>query len=224
MDSVKTDLLTLLLETEAIKFGRFETKSGRTSPYFINLGQIADGQSILKLAGYYAQAIKENFGSQVDNIFGPAYKGISLAVASSIVWQQTKSGKALTFTFDRKEAKSHGEGGSLVGYSYKGGEKVVIVEDVLTRGTALTQAIPLITERGAQVCGVVIAVDRQEVGFAGQIAKQEIETTYGIPVVALLNWQEIVNELASHDYLGKRWIDAALLVEIEAYRREWSET
>jgi orotate phosphoribosyltransferase len=153
----------ILLESEVLRFGEFVTKSGRTSPYFFNTGNIDSGLVLAEAASFYAQKISETFGSEVTNLFGPAYKGIPLCVSVSEKLA-LKYGRDVSFTYNRKEAKDHGEGGTLVGHSYQPGDKVVIVEDVLTGGTSIRETMDLFRSIDVEVVGAIIGIDRQEKG------------------------------------------------------------
>lgn len=222
--SYKLPYLETLLESGVLRFGEFKTKSGRLSPYFFNTGLLDSGHRLGKVAGFYADAISERFGSAgVENLFGPAYKGIPLAVMTA-ERLGARLGKDVSFTFNRKEAKDHGEGGNLVGRAYKGGEKVVIIEDVITGGTSFRETFPILRAAKVDVVGFVVGIDRQEKGGTpGAVvsAMREVEDTYGVPGLALLDLSEIVAILTKAPVLGKRWIDADLKARIDAYRAQY---
>lgn len=219
--SIKQAYLECLLRCGVLRFGEFKTKSGRMSPYFFNTGRIDSGESLGEVAGYYADLIAERFGSRVDNLFGPAYKGIPLAVMTS-ARLAAKLGRDVSFTFNRKEAKDHGEGGSLVGRAYQGGEKVVVVEDVITGGTSFHETVPLLRRLGADVIGLVVGVDRQERGSkAGISAMREVGEQYGIPTASIITISEVVETLYDRKVLGQVWIDAPTHAFIDAYRAQY---
>ncbi len=218
----KLPYLEALLSSGVLRFGEFQTKSGRLSPYFFNTGRLDTGESLGRVAGFYAEAIAAHFGPKgVMNLFGPAYKGIPLAVMTSERLSQ-RLGREVSFTFNRKEVKDHGEGGSLVGRGYAGGEKVVIIEDVITGGTSFRETFPILRAAGVDVVGFVVGVDREERGTdPSKSALREVEDTYGVPGLALLKMTEIVAILEEKDVLGQRWIDPPTKARIAAYRAQY---
>lgn len=215
----KQRFLALLMEVGALKFGEFTLKSGRVSPYFFNLGVISDGQSLKVLAQCYAQALKLS-GWQFDTLFGPAYKGIPLsactAVALSDLADEAESdggNRAVAFAYNRKEAKSHGEGGRLVGDV--AGRKVVIVDDILTAGTAAREATQLLLDAGADVQGLLVALDRQEQGPDGQSATAALSADYGFPVASVAGLDDVIA------YLKAQTADSemsGMIEKLKAYR------
>jgi orotate phosphoribosyltransferase len=216
----KERFVELLLESGVLNFGSFKTKSGRLSPYFFNTGKFDSGQRLGKVADLYAESLKEHFGMGIDNLFGPAYKGIPLAVLTADRLAKLYR-KDISFTFNRKEAKDHGEGGLLVGHQYQGGEKIVIVEDVLTGGTSLRETELLLRRLDLQVLGIFVGIDRQEKGRGEMSAKKEIEQVYQAPVHSLVNMDEIVAILHNHSVLGRVWIDGDIKASIDAYRTQY---
>lgn len=206
-----------LLACEVLRFGSFKTKSGRMSPYFFNTGRFDSGQKIQKTAELYADLIADQFGGEVDNLFGPAYKGIPLAVATAQVLAQ-KLHRDVTFSFNRKETKDHGEGGGIIGYQYRGGEKVVVIEDVITGGTSLNETMPLLKRVGVEVLGLVVGVDRQEKGLSHLTAMEEVKQKWGIRGYSILTLEQIVKSLDRREFNGKIWIDQTLKLAIEEYR------
>jgi len=183
----RRDFIAFCFEQGVLSFGRFKTKSGRITPYFFNAGLFNSGATLDRLAQFYAEAILAS-GLQFDMLFGPAYKGIVLAASTAIAL--AREGRDVTFAFNRKEAKDHGEGGELIGAPLAG--RVLIVDDVLTAGTAVGESIALIARRGAVPCGVVISLDRMERGQGELSAIQEIERRYGIPVIAIASLDDLV--------------------------------
>jgi orotate phosphoribosyltransferase len=179
--------LDLALERQALRFGEFTLKSGRISPYFFNAGRFDSGAALAVLGDCYAQALQDS-GVACDMLFGPAYKGIALATVTATAL--AARGLDLPLAFNRKEAKTHGEGGSLIGARLCG--RVVIVDDVITAGTAIREAITLIREAGAEVAGVVIGLDRQERGQGELSASQEVERKFNIPVIAVARLAELL--------------------------------
>lgn len=185
------EFIDLILDRGVLRFGEFTLKSGRASPYFFNAGLINDGASLAKLGACYAEALLEaNAG--FDMLFGPAYKGIPLATATAIALAQ-HHGRNVPVAFNRKEAKSHGETGTLIGAPLAG--RVLIVDDVITAGTAVRESIGLIRAAGASPAGVLVALDRQERGQGRLSAVQEVQTTFGIPVVRIIALDDLIEHL-----------------------------
>lgn len=209
----QTAFLELALEHEVLKFGRFTLKSGRESPYFFNLGKISSGAAMNRLAAAYAAALNES-GIGFDMLFGPAYKGIPLATAVAGAFAQ-HYGRDLPYAYNRKEAKDHGEGGTLVGAPMQG-KRVVIVDDVLTAGTALREAVAMIRAAGATPVAAIIALDRMERGKGTQSAVSEMEADTGVRVLPLVRVTEV---LAYLDNAGVA--DAGVADAIRAYQNQY---
>jgi len=189
------DFLELALQRKALRFGEFTLKSGRISPYFFNAGLFDSGSALARVGRAYAHAAGSS-GIAFDMLFGPAYKGIALAAATAIALAEIQA-RDVPFAFDRKEAKTHGEGGLLIGAPMKG--RVLIVDDVITAGTAIRQSLELIRAQGATAAGVLIALDRQERGQGNLSAAQEVQAEFGIPVIAVARLDELlvlVDEMA----------------------------
>jgi len=205
-----TAFIKFALEKKVLQFGEFKTKAGRLSPYFFNLGNFNDGDSLKKLGEFYAQTI---INSQIrfDMIFGTAYKGIPLA--SSIAIALSQKNKNIPFSFNRKEKKNHGEGGEIIGSPIQG--NVLIIDDVISAGTSINHSVALIKELGGVPCGVVVAIDRQEKGESTLSAIQEVEKNHGIPVISLMNLNEIKNFLMSHEILSEN------LSALEDYQKRY---
>jgi orotate phosphoribosyltransferase len=182
------DFIELTLAREVLRFGEFTLKSGRLSPYFFNMGRIDSGAALAQLGRAYADALV-NSGLQVDMLFGPAYKGIALAAATAIALADQHR-RDLPWAYNRKEAKDHGEGGTLVGAPLKG--RVLIVDDVMTAGTAVRESLALIRAQGAIPAGVLIALDRQERGQGDRSAAQEVAADHGIPVIAITSLDDVL--------------------------------
>lgn len=193
----KEVFIDLAIRKQALKFGEFKLKSGRLSPYFFNAGFFNHGEDLAILGQCYASTLI-NCQAEFDMIFGPAYKGIPLGAAASMALY-TCHQRSVPFCFNRKEAKSHGEGGSLVGAPLAG--KVMIVDDVITAGTAIRESIDLIKSSGAEPAGVLIALDRQEKGQSDLSAIQEVERDYQIPVYAIINLSDLQDYLGNHSDL-----------------------
>jgi orotate phosphoribosyltransferase len=199
------------LELGVLKFGQFQLKSGRTSPYFFNTGLFNSGASLDKLGQFYAQALI-NAKVEIDVLYGPAYKGIPLASSTAIAYSRMKSD--LPFAFNRKEAKDHGEGGVLVGAPLQG--KVWIIDDVITAGTSVRESVEIIRGAGASVAGVVIALDRQEKGQNQLSAVQEVAAQFDLPVISIISLENII------DYIALTEPDSEKLAIIHAYRQEYA--
>ncbi|MDP3294243.1 MAG: orotate phosphoribosyltransferase [Nevskia sp.] len=205
MKPYQTTFLDLALKAEVLKFGSFTLKSGRVSPYFFNLGRIASGAALRDLGKAYAEALIAH-GVDFDLLFGPAYKGIPLAAAVSIAYAEL-TGRDLPFAYNRKEAKDHGEGGVLVGADVAG-QRVVVVDDVLTAGTALRESHALLSRAGARPVLAITALDRQEVGTNGRSAVAELLEKTGLQVVSLVTVQDLLGYL--HEQGGRTEVVAAI--------------
>jgi orotate phosphoribosyltransferase len=187
------EFIELVIARQVLRFGQFTLKSGRVSPYFFNAGLISDGAALSSLGASYAQAIVDS-GLGYDMLFGPAYKGIPLATATAIALSN-RHGRSVPVAFNRKEVKSHGEGGSLIGAPLTG--RVLIVDDVITAGTAIRESIDIIRAAGATPAGVVLALDRQERGQGALSAVQEVQTAFSIPIVRIITLGDIIEHLES---------------------------
>jgi len=204
------DFIALACRKGVLRFGAFVTKAGRNSPYFFNAGLFDDGASFRELCGYYARTIRAS-GVGFDMLFGPAYKGIPLVVGTAI--RLAEDGVDLPFAFNRKEAKDHGEGGTLIGAPLKG--RVLILDDVISAGTSVRESVELIRAAGAAPAGVVIALDRMERGKGSLSAVQEVKESFGIPVIAVATLEDLIGYLANSPDL------AANLEAVKAYREQY---
>jgi orotate phosphoribosyltransferase len=187
MNDFRQQFLDFALAREVLRFGEFTTKAGRKSPYFFNAGLFSDGASLGRLGEFYADALIAS-GIGYDQLFGPAYKGITLAAATAIAL--AARGHNVPYSFNRKEAKDHGEGGTLIGAPLRG--RVVIVDDVITAGTSVRESVALISAAGAQPAGVLIALDRMERGQGETSAVQDVRDTFGIPVVSIATLDDVM--------------------------------
>lgn len=206
----RQEFIEFAVARQVLRFGEFKTKAGRLSPYFFNSGLFNDGDSLLRLSQFYAKAIAAS-GLEFDLLFGPAYKGIPLVAAVAVAL--AGQGRNLPYSFNRKEAKDHGEGGTIVGAPLQG--RVLIVDDVISAGTSVRESVELIRAAGATPAGVVIALDRMEQGTGELSAVQEVERDYGIPVVAVATLEDLMTFLASHGEL------AAHQAAVAAYRSQY---
>ena len=198
MEQYKQEFIAFLESAGVLKFGDFTAKSGRKIPYFINAGEIKTGAQIARLGEFYAKAYLEKLGRKDAVLFGPAYKGIPLAVSASVAL--VKEGLDLPFFFNRKEAKDHGEGGLLVGYVPQPGQEVVIIEDVITAGTAIRESMALLSPlEGVKVAAAFVMVDRKEKGQGERSAMQEVEAEFGFPVCSIVTVYDILEYLSEDE-------------------------
>ena len=210
MEQYQQDFVDFMLQTGALKFGEFTLKSGRVSPYFFNAGLFNQGSHLSQLGRFYAHAIEAS-GIRFDVLFGPAYKGIPLAAATAIALNDCYN-SSVPYCFNRKEVKDHGEGGNIVGHALEG--DILIIDDVITAGTAIGEAQDIIAAHGANTKGVIVALDRQERGKGKLSAIQEVEQNFAISVLSIISLSHIV------DYL-KAGNDADLISRIELYRDQY---
>lgn len=217
MEAYKQEFIEFLVRCGALKFGEFTLKSGRKCPYFLNVGQFYMGSVFDSLTGYYAQAL-HNMGSDFDVIFGPAYKGIPLCVGTAMAFYRGYK-RDVGYSYNRKEAKDHGEGGLLVGAPITAGSRVVIVDDVMTAGTALRESLEFLKTFGApKIAGVLIAVDRMEKGQGDKSAVQEVQAEFGIEVHSIVTLEDIIEALYNKPVDGKVYIDDEQMRLIKDYR------
>lgn len=204
----KQQFIKFMVDNGVLKFGEFTLKSGRKAPYFINTGNYKSGSQLAKLGEYYAHCIVEN-GIKADTLVGPAYKGIPLAVTTAVALSE-RHGMDLNYCFDRKEVKDHGEGGLFVGKQLQDGEKVIIIEDVMTSGKALREMLPKLAEAAkVEIAGMVISVDRMERGLESSLsAVQEVYKEFGVKVYSIVTMADIISAIedgiiGGREYLGK---------------------
>lgn len=206
----RQEFLAFAMARDVLRFGEFVTKAGRTTPYFFNAGLFNDGESLRRLGRYYAEALLAA-GLECDQLFGPAYKGITLAAATAIALAE--KGHNLPFSYNRKEPKDHGEGGMVVGAALRG--RVLVVDDVITAGTSVRESVELIRSEGGRPAGVLIALDRMERGKGTRSAVQEVRDMYGIPVVAIATLDDLMAFVAGNPALKVHGAGVA------AYRAEY---
>ncbi len=210
MSQISQEFIAFSIKKQVLKFGEFKTKAGRLSPYFFNAGLFNDGESLLKLGEFYANSIEKS-GIQFDMLFGPAYKGITLAASIAIAF--AKNGHNFPYAYNRKEAKDHGEGGIIVGAPLQG--RVLIIDDVISAGTSVRESIDLIRQHGAEPCGVAIALDRQEKGLSELSAVQEVETLHHLPVCAIANLKDLLEFASNQQDMAQH------LLNIQQYRQRY---
>ena len=211
MKAYQREFIEFALERQVLRFGEFTLKSGRTSPYFFNAGLFNTGKDLARLGRFYAAALMDA-GIEFDLLFGPAYKGIPIATTTAVALCDHHD-KDVPYCFNRKEAKTHGEGGSLVGSELKG--KVMLVDDVITAGTAIRESMDIINAHNAELAGVLIALDRQEKGKGELSAIQEVERDFGCAIISIVSLTDLVT------YLEEKGTDAAHLEAVKAYRAQY---
>lgn len=219
--SYKQEFIEFMVRSKVLTFGDFVTKSGRRTPYFINTGNYRTGAQAAKLGEYYANCVQENFQGHIDALFGPAYKGIPLSVACAVALYN-KYDRDINYCFNRKEAKDHGEGGVMVGYPLKKDDKVVIIEDVITAGTAMRECLPILKSAAdVEIAGLIVSVDRMERGKGDKSAIQEIKDDYGIETYPIVTVHEIIETLHNRPIDGKVVVDDKVREKMEEYLDEY---
>ena len=222
MESYKQEFIDFMVESDVLKFGSFTLKSGRKSPFFMNAGAYVTGSQLKRLGEYYAKAIKAHYGTDFDVLFGPAYKGIPLSVATAIAMSELY-GKEVRYCSNRKEAKDHGDAGILLGSPLKDGDRVVIIEDVTTSGKSIEETYPIIrAQADVKIVGLMVSLNRMEVGKGGQkCALDEIRDRYGFETNAIVTMREVVEYLYNRPCGGRIVIDDARKAEMDAYYRQY---
>lgn len=218
MEQYKQEFIEFMVESDVLKFGEFTLKSGRKSPFFMNAGAYVTGTQLRKLGEYYAKAIHDNYGLDFDVLFGPAYKGIPLSVATTMAISELY-GKDIRYCSNRKEVKDHGDTGILLGSKLRDGDRVVIIEDVTTSGKSIEETFPILKEQAdVEVMGLIVSLNRMEVGKGGEkSALDEIKDLYGFRTGAIVSMEEVVEHLYNQPYNGKIVIDDTLKNAIDAY-------
>lgn len=221
MEQYKQEFIEFMVASDVLKFGDFTLKSGRKSPFFMNAGAYVTGTQLRKLGEYYARAIHDTYGLDFDVLFGPAYKGIPLTVATTMAISELY-GKDIRYCSNRKEVKDHGDKGILLGSPIEDGDKVLLIEDVTTAGTSIGETLPIIKAQGnVTVCGLVVSVDRCERGKGEKSALSEISETYGMETTAIVTMKEVVEHLYNRPYKGRVYIDDDLKAAIDAYYEQY---
>lgn len=219
-ETQRAAFIRFMLDSGVLRFGSFTTKSGRQSPYFLDAGRYGRGSEAEQLGSFYAEHLLSELGGEFDVLFGPAYKGIPLVVATSMAL--ARRGKDVGYCFNRKEAKDHGEGGVLVGHRLKDGDRVVIVEDVTTAGTSVRETMPLLLGAAKlQVVALIVSVDRQERGKAERSALAELGEEYGMRTLSIVNIDQIVAHLRDHEVDGRKLITPELDAAVREYRTKY---
>ena len=223
MEAYKTEFIEFMVESEVLKFGDFTLKSGRKSPFFMNAGAYVTGSQLMRLGEYYAKAIHDNYGDDFDVLFGPAYKGIPIAVVTAIAYSNLY-GKEIRYCSDRKEEKDHGaDKGSFLGSKLQDGDRVIMIEDVTTSGKSMEETVPKV--RGAadvEIKGLMVSLNRMEVGKGGEkCALDEVKDLYGFETAAIVDMAEVVEHLYNKEYNGEVIIDDTLKAAIDAYYEQY---
>ena len=223
MEAYKQEFIEFMVESDVLKFGEFTLKSGRKSPFFMNAGAYVTGSQLMRLGEYYAKAIHDNYGDDFDVLFGPAYKGIPIAVVTAIAYSQLY-GKEIRYCSDRKEEKDHGaDKGSFLGSKLQDGDRVVMIEDVTTSGKSMEETVPKV--RGAanvEIVGLMVSLNRMEVGLGGEkSALEEVKDLYGFETNAIVSMAEVTEYLHNKPYKGEVIIDDAMKASIDAYYAQY---
>lgn len=222
MESYKQEFIEFMVESEVLKFGEFILKSGRKSPFFMNAGSYVTGTQLRKLGEYYAKAIHEHYGDDFDVVFGPAYKGIPIGVATAIAYSNLY-GKEIRYCSNRKEAKDHGaDKGILLGSELNDGDRVVIVEDVTTSGKSMDETVPIIrAQADIEIKGLMVSLNRMERGKGEKCALDEIKELYGFETNAIVTIQDVVEYLYNKPYKGKIYIDDTMKASFDNYYAQY---
>lgn len=222
MESYKQEFIEFMVESEVLKFGEFILKSGRKSPFFMNAGSYVTGTQLRKLGEYYAKAIHEHYGDDFDVVFGPAYKGIPIGVATAIAYSNLY-GKEIRYCSNRKEAKDHGaDKGILLGSELNDGDRVVIVEDVTTSGKSMDETVPIIrAQADIEIKGLMVSLNRMERGKGEKCALDEIKELYGFETNAIVTIQDVVEYLYNKPYKGKIYIDDMMKASFDNYYAQY---
>ena len=221
MEQYKKEFIEFMVESKVLKFGDFTLKSGRKSPFFMNAGAYVTGEQLSRLGEFYAHAIHSNYGDDFDVLFGPAYKGIPLSVATTIAYSRLY-GKEIKYCSNRKEVKDHGDTGILLGSPIKDGDKVVIIEDVTTSGKSMEETVPIVRAQGnVEIIGLMVSLNRQEKGKSDKCALDEIRDLYGFATNAIVTMEEVVECLYNKEYNGTVLINDEMKERIDAYYKEY---
>ena len=221
MEQYKQEFIEFMVDSQVLKFGEFTLKSGRKSPFFMNAGAYVTGTQLRRLGEYYAKAIHDNYGLDFDVLFGPAYKGIPLSVATTMAISELY-GKEIRYCSNRKEVKDHGDTGILLGSKLKDGDRVVIIEDVTTSGKSIEETFPIIkAQADVEIKGLMVSLNRMEKGQGEKSALIEIKEKYGFDANAIVTMAEVVEYLYNKEYKGKIYIDDTLKAAIDTYYEQY---
>ncbi len=221
MESYKKEFIEFMVDCQVLKFGEFVLKSGRKSPFFMNAGGYVTGAQLAMLGEYYAKAIHEHYGDDFDVLFGPAYKGIPLSVATTIAYSKLY-GKEIRYCSNRKEIKDHGDTGILLGSKLKDGDQVVIIEDVTTSGKSMEETVPIIrAQADIEIKGLMVSLNRMERGKSEKSALEEIKELYGFDTNAIVTMADVVEYLYNKPYKGNIYINEEIKAAIDNYYAQY---
>ncbi len=221
MERYKQEFIEFMVDSRVLKFGDFTLKSGRRSPFFMNAGGYVTGSQLHRLGEYYARAIHDNYGLDFDVLFGPAYKGIPLAVATTMAISELY-GREIRYCSNRKEVKDHGDTGILLGSSLKDGDRVIIIEDVTTSGKSIEETFPILrAQADVEIRGLMVSLNRMEKGKTDKSALAEIREKYGFEANAIVSMAEVVEYLYNREYKGNIYINEELKAAIDAYYKQY---
>ena len=221
MEQYKQEFIEFMVDSKVLKFGDFTLKSGRKSPFFMNAGAYVTGSQLRKLGEYYAKAIHDTYGDDFDVLFGPAYKGIPLAVATAMAYSELY-GKDVKYCCNRKEVKDHGDVGILLGYKLQDGDRVIMIEDVTTSGKSMEETVPIVrAQANVEIKGLIVSLNRMERGQGEKCALDEVAELYSFPTAAIVNMAEVTEHLYNKPYKGEVIIDDTLKGAIDAYYEQY---
>ncbi|MBR6637399.1 MAG: orotate phosphoribosyltransferase [Lachnospiraceae bacterium] len=221
MEQYKQEFIEFMVDSKVLKFGDFTLKSGRKSPFFMNAGAYVTGTQLRKLGEYYAKAIHDTYGDDFDVLFGPAYKGIPLAVATAMAYSELY-GKDVKYCSNRKEVKDHGDVGILLGHKLQDGDRVIMIEDVTTSGKSMEETVPIVrAQANVEIKGLIVSLNRMERGQGEKCALDEVAELYGFPTAAIVNMAEVTEHLYNKPYKGEVIIDDTLKASIDTYYEQY---
>ncbi|MBR2407901.1 MAG: orotate phosphoribosyltransferase [Lachnospiraceae bacterium] len=221
MEQYKQEFIEFMVDSKVLKFGDFTLKSGRKSPFFMNAGAYVTGTQLRKLGEYYAKAIHDTYGDEFDVLFGPAYKGIPLSVATAMAYSELY-GKDVKYCSNRKEVKDHGDVGILLGHKLQDGDRVIMIEDVTTSGKSMEETVPIVrAQANVEIKGLIVSLNRMERGQGEKCALDEVAELYGFPTAAIVNMAEVTEHLYNKPYKGEVIIDDTLKASIDAYYEQY---
>ncbi|MGN1085303.1 MAG: orotate phosphoribosyltransferase [Lachnospiraceae bacterium] len=221
MEQYKQEFIEFMVDSKVLKFGEFTLKSGRKSPFFMNAGGYVTGTQLRKLGEYYARAIHDTYGDDFDVLFGPAYKGIPLSVATAMAYSELY-GKDVKYCSNRKEEKDHGDVGILLGHKLQDGDRVIMIEDVTTSGKSMEETVPIVrAQANVEIKGLIVSLNRMERGKGDKCALDEVAEVYGFPTAAIVSMAEVTEHLYNKPYKGEVVINDTLKSAIDAYYEQY---
>lgn len=221
MEQYKKEFIEFMVDSKVLKFGDFTLKSGRKSPFFMNAGAYVTGSQLRKLGEYYAKAIHDTYGDDFDVLFGPAYKGIPLSVATAMAYSELY-GKDVKYCSNRKEVKDHGDVGILLGHKLQDGERVIMIEDVTTSGKSMEETVPIVRAQAkVEIKGLIVSLNRMERGMGEKCALDEVAELYGFPTAAIVTMAEVTEHLYNKPYKGEIVINDTIKAALDAYYEQY---